>query len=101
MLNFTSSSSSFIRQHFPTMSGTGDGTDEYYDFDRSSVIGESENKELFKSQVTCRTKYMKPSKAKYDIDTAELEFLQTIGDRLKEKTTEPKKGEESIFGDLI
>ena len=56
---------------------------------------------MFKSQVPGRTKYMKRSKAKDDIDTAELEFLQTIGDRLKEKATEPKKDEESIFGDLI
>ena len=81
--------------------GTGDGTDKDNDFDRSSNSGESENKEMFKSQVTGRTKYMKRSKAKDDIDTAELEFLQTIGDRLKEKATEPKKDEESIFGNLI
>ena len=81
--------------------GTGDGTDKDNDFDRSSNSGESENKEMFKSQVTGRTKYIKRSKAKDDIDTAELEFLQTIGDRLKEKATEPQKDEESIFGDLI
>ncbi|XP_067023973.1 uncharacterized protein [Acropora muricata] len=69
--------------------------------DESDGTGESEKKEMFKSQVPGRTKYMKRSKAKDDIDTAELEFLQTIGDRLKEKATEPKKDEERIFGDLI
>ena len=30
-----------------------------------------------------------------------MEFLQTIGDRLKEKPTQPQRDEESIFGDLI
>ena len=71
--------------------GTGDGTDKGNDFDRLSDSGESENKEMFKSQVTGRMKYMKRSEAKDDIDTAELVFLQTIGDRLKEKATEPQK----------
>ena len=71
---------------------TGDGTDKDYDFDWSSNSGESENREMFKSPVTGRTKYMRRSKAKDDINTAELEFLQTIG---------PKNDEESIFGDLI
>ena len=77
--------------------GTGDGTDEYNDFDRSSNSGESENKEMFKSQVTGRTKYMKRSKGKDDIDIAELELFQTIGDRLKEKASEPIKRRRKHF----
>jgi len=54
---------------------------------------------VFKSQVTGRTKYTKRSRANDDVDSAELEFLHTIGDRLKEPT-QPQT-EESIFGDLI
>lgn len=55
---------------------------------------------MFKSQVTDRTKYTKRTRAKDDIDSAELEFLQTIGNRLKEKPTQPQRDEERIFGDL-
>ena len=55
---------------------------------------------MFKSQVTGHSKYTKRNRAKDDIDSAELEFLQTIGDRLKEKPAQPQRDEESIFGDL-
>lgn len=55
---------------------------------------------MFKSQVTDRTKYTKRTRAKDDIDSAELEFLQTIGNRPKEKPTQPQRDEEGIFGDL-
>ena len=55
----------------------------------------------FKSQVTGRTKYTKRNRAKDDVDNAELEFLQTIEDRLKEKPTQPQRDGERIFSDLI
>ena len=80
--------------------GTGYGTGEYNDFHRSSNSGESENKEKFKSQVSGRTKYMRRSKAKDDIDIAQMEFPQTIGYKTKRQLN-PKKGEESIFDDLM
>ena len=80
---------------------TNDSTDKDDDCDRSSNSAEPDNKVMFKSQVTGRTKYSKRNRAKDDVDSAELEFLQTIGDRLKEKPTQPQRDEESIFGDLI
>ena len=80
---------------------TADSTNKDDDCDRSSNSVEPDNKVLFKSQVTGRTKYMKRSRAKDDVDSAELEFLRTIGDRLQEKPTQPQRDEESIFGDLI
>lgn len=80
---------------------TADSTDKDDDCDRSSNSAEPDNKVMFKSQVTGCTKYTKRNRAKDDVDSAELEFLQTIGDRLKEKPTQPQRDEESIFGDLI
>ena len=80
---------------------TADSTDKDDDCDRSSNSAEPDNKVMLKSQVTSRTKYSKRNRAKDDVDSAELEFLQTIGDRLKEKPTPPQRDEESIFGDLI
>ena len=59
---------------------TADSTDKDDDCDRSSNSAEPDNKVMLKSQVTSRTKYSKRNRAKDDVDSAELEFLQTIGD---------------------
>lgn len=80
---------------------TADSTDKDGDCDRSSNSAEPDNKVTFKSQVTGRTKYTKRNTAKDDVDNAELEFLQTIKDRLKEKPTQPQRDGERIFSDLI
>lgn len=80
---------------------TADSTDKDDECDRSSNSPVADNKVIFKSQVTGRTKYTKRTRAKDDVDSAELEFLQTIGDKLKKKPTQPQRDEESIFGDLI
>ena len=76
---------------------TADNIDKEDESDRSSNSAEPDNKVMFKSQVTGRTKYTKRNR----LDNAELEFFQAIGDRLKQKATQPQKDEESIFGDLI
>ena len=80
---------------------TADSTDKDDGCDRSSNLAEPDKKVMFKSQVTDHTKYTKRNRAKDDVDSAELEFLQTIGDSLKKKPTRPQRDEESIFGDLI
>lgn len=80
---------------------TADSTDKDDDCDRSSNSAELNNKVIFKSQVTGRTKYTKRNRAKDDVDSAELELLQTIGERFKEKPKQPQRDEESISGDLI
>ena len=54
------------------------------------------------SGVTGRGKYVKRSKTKEDIDKAELQFMQKIGNRLEQQTKKSvEKDEESIFGELI
>ena len=80
---------------------TADSTDKDDDCDRSSNSAEPDNKVTFTSQVTGRTNYTKRNRAKDDVDNAELEFLQTIVDRLKEKPTQPQRDGERILSDLI
>ena len=71
---------------------TADNIDKEDESDRSSNSAEPDNKVMFKSQVTGRTKYTKRNRPKDDIDNAELEFFQAIGDRLKQKgNTTPKR----------
>ena len=80
-----------------------DATDNADDSDQSSALsGEMQSKITTKSKISGRAKYTKNKRAKEDIDNAELEFLQTIGDRLQKKAAQPQeKDEESIFGELV
>lgn len=84
------------------LNSSEENLDRADDSDESSVIStDPDSVSVLASKTTGRAKHMKKARTKSkDVETAELEFLETFGQRLK-RTEVKEKDEESIFGELL